>query len=53
MAFQAIAVRQYKPFTVSGEDGTTTVALDSVPAGSMLVVVGTAFYTTDFPILEG
>lgn len=41
MAFQAIAVRQYKSFTVSGEDGSISVALDAaVVAGSTLAVVG-------------
>lgn len=40
----SIAVRQVKPFTVSGEDGTVTVSLDSsVAAGSTLVVVAGAY----------
>lgn len=43
MAFEAIAVRQSKPFTVNGEDGTFDVTLDAaVAAGSALVVVGTS-----------
>lgn len=43
MAFDLIAVRQYKPFTVDGEDGTIEVTLDSaVASGSALVVVGTS-----------
>lgn len=43
MAFQAIAVRQYKPFTVSGEDGSISVTLDTaVAAGSTLVLIGAA-----------
>lgn len=40
----AIAVRQVKTFTVSGEDGTVTVSFDSsVAAGSTLVVVAGAY----------
>lgn len=40
----AIAVRQVKTFTVSGEDGTVTVSFDSsVAAGSTLVVVVGAY----------
>lgn len=42
MAFEAIAVRQSKAFTVTGEDTSVAATLDSaVAAGSTLVIIGT------------
>ncbi len=35
MAFDLIAVRQSKPFTVSGEDGSIEVAFDPCSAASL------------------
>jgi hypothetical protein len=52
MAYETIVVRQSKAFGITGEDGDTTVSLDSaVLSGSMLVVIGAGVDASSYDAL--